>query len=153
MMQQTLFDGGLAVCSMFIGQTVELSAPSDRLRAAQLALLRVLLKRRSGKASADDIVRDSSKAYPDGGRWLGGAIRQLAEDGLIRCCGAKRSKRTSRHSGLLCEWELVDRRKARQKVKRLELGLRFVKESDSTAATAEPGDSQTHQGSKERTDG
>ncbi|QDT10198.1 hypothetical protein [Planctomycetes bacterium K23_9] len=139
MSQQMLFDAGLTVFSVFIGNPIELTSLGDRSRAAQLALLTVLLKRRSGKATANDIVRDSSAVYPDGGKWLGPAIRQLADDGLIRLCGACRSKRTSRNSGLLSEWELIDRKAAKQRVKRLKNALSFAQtKNGSEGADSEP---------------
>lgn len=144
MIQQTLFDAGLTVCAVFVGHPVELRGVGDRSRAAQLALLTVLLKSRSGKASADDIVRDSSKAYGDGGKWLGPAIRELADDGFIRRCGADRSKRQARHSGLLTVWEIADRASVKRKVRRLRLTLLFHKKTGSVAATTEPAIVSTH---------
>lgn len=153
MMQQTLFDIGLTVCDLFVGHPIETRSAGDRCRAAQLALLTVLLKSRSGKASTDDIVRDASKAYPDGGKWLGRAIAQLAEDGLIRVCGTRRSRRPARNAGLLHEWELADREAAKLKVKRLKRGLTFHKKTDSAGATTESANSQTHTTGKDETHG
>ena len=138
MNQQNLFDTGSTVCSVFVGKPVELKSKGDRSRAAQLALLSVLLKRRSGKATANDIVRDASRPYPDGGKWVGPAIKQLAADGLILWCGADRSKRTSRNGGLLGEWLLVDRDAAKLRAKRLRSALSFQQKTGSAAATTEP---------------
>ncbi|TWU33739.1 hypothetical protein [Novipirellula artificiosorum] len=154
MIQQTLFDAGLTVYSVFIGNPVELRSMGDRSRAAQLALLTVLQKSRSGKASTDDIVRDSSKAYGDGGKWLGPAVRELVNNGVIRQCGADRSKRTARHGGLLTVWEIADRALARQKAARLRRSLSFYKKTGSMAATVEPAkDSSTNPKSKESNNG
>ncbi|MEX1027559.1 MAG: hypothetical protein WD049_06065 [Candidatus Paceibacterota bacterium] len=145
MNQQSLFDTGATVLSVFVGDPVELRSKDDKSRAAQLALLSVLLKRRSGKATANDIVRDSSRPYPDGGKWLGPAIKQLAADGLILWCGADRSKRTSRNGGLLGEWLLADRDAAKLRVKRLRAALSFQQKTGSVAATTEPAStSSTH---------
>jgi hypothetical protein len=143
MIQQTLFDAGLTVYAVFVGNPVELRSLGDRSRAAQLALLTVLLKSRSGKASTDDIVRDSSQPYGDGGKWLGPAVRKLADDGLIRHIGAERSKRAARHSGLLTVWEIADRALAKRKAARLRLSLSFHKKTGSMAATTEPANPQT----------
>ncbi|MDV6031347.1 MAG: hypothetical protein F9B45_14850 [Phycisphaera sp. RhM] len=153
MMQQTLFDIGLTVCDLFVGRPIETRSAGDRCRAAQLALLTVLLKSRSGTASTDDIVRDSSKAFPGGGKWLGPAVSQLAKDGLIQSCGATRSRRTPRRKGLLSEWEIADREAAKLKVKRLKRGLTFHEKTGSAGASTEPANSQTHTDSKEKTDG
>lgn len=153
MIQQHLFDVGLSVCSLFVGNPIELNSLGDRSRAAQLALLTVLLTSRSGKPTTDDIVRDSSKAYPDGGKWLGRAIAQLAEDGLIRCCGTRRSRRPARNAGLLHEWELADRKAANDKVRRIKLGLIFHKTTGSADATTEPAKSKTNTTGKGKTNG
>jgi hypothetical protein len=144
MIQQTLFESGLTVFSVFIGNPIELRSLGDRRRAAQLALLNVLLRSRTGTACTDDIVRDSSKAYDDGGKWLGPAIRELQDDGLIRQCGANRSKRESRNGGLLNRWEIADESAARTKVRRLRAGLSFHKKTGSIAATIEPANEAIH---------
>ncbi|WP_390174076.1 hypothetical protein [Rhodopirellula sallentina] len=141
MNQQALFDAGVPVFAAFVGRPIELSTAGDKSRAAQLALLTVLLKSRSGRASTDDIVRDASKPYTDGGKWLGPAIRELVEAGLIRQCGANRSKRESRNGGLLNVWELTDVAAAKQKVKRLRAALSFTEKADPVAATTEPAES------------
>lgn len=144
MNQQLLFDAGLTIYAVFVGNPIQLSTASDKSRAAQLALLTVLLKSRSGIASTDDIVRDSSKPYDDGGKWLGPAIRELVDDGLIRACGANRSKRESRHGGLLNLWEIDNEVAAKQKVRRLRAALSFQKKTGSMAATTEPAIVSTH---------
>lgn len=144
MNQQLLFDAGLTVYAVFVGNPIELSRAGDKRRAAQLALLSVLLQSRSGQASTDDIVRDSSRPYDDGGKWLGPAIRELVDDGLIRPCGADQSKRQSRNGGLRHVWELVDEALAKRKVRRLRAALSFHKKTDSTAATIEPAHVSTH---------
>lgn len=153
MTQELLFDIGLSICDLFVGHPVETRNPSDRCRAAQLALLNVLLKGRSGRASADDIVRDRGKAYGDGGKWLGRAIAQLAEDGLIRSCGTRNSRRTARNAGLLHEWEIADRKAAELKVERLKLTLIFHKKTDSAGATTESANPETHSPGKDEIHG
>lgn len=146
MNQPTLFDTGSTVLSLFVGAPVEIRSSGDKGRAVQLAMLSVLLKKRKGTASANDIVRDSSRPYPDGGKWLGPAIRQLSDDGLIRLSGASRSKRASRNGGLLCEWELADRCAARIRAKRLRMAL-SLKVTGPVAATTEPAEgSRTESG-------
>lgn len=153
MTQGLLFDIGLSVCDLFVGRPVETQNAADRCRAAQLALLSVLLKSRSGRASVDDIVKDRGKPYDDGGKWLGRAIAQLAEDGLIRSCGARNSRRHARNAGLLHEWQLADREAAELKVERLKRGLTFHEKTDSAGATTESANSDSHTKGTDETNG
>lgn len=134
MIQQALFDTGLTVYSVFIGSPVELRNMNDRRRAAQLALLSALLESRDGRASTDDIVRDSNATYDDGGKWLGGAVRELSDDGLIQRCDADRSKRPARHGGLLSIWEIIDRVAVAKRIGQLRASLSFT--SEATPSTA-----------------
>lgn len=137
MIQQELFDAGVSVCSLFVGTPFEMRSIADRNRAAQLALLTVLLKSRSGQATTDDIVRDRNRRHDGDGKWLGPKISELSRDGLIRQCGAKRSDRKTRKGGSVWTWEIVDRQAVILKVKRLRRSLSFHQKTDSTAATAE----------------
>lgn len=145
MIQQFLFETGLPVFGVFIGQPIHLHSPGDRCRAAQCALLALLLSRRSGTATTDDIVRDLNAEMPDGGKWLGVAVRELADDGLIRWHKATRSKRRARHSGLLSVWQLCNRAAARRRLSALKAALQFVNEATPSAGTGGVAKSDTTQ--------
>ncbi|TWT70959.1 hypothetical protein [Crateriforma conspicua] len=140
MIQQELFERGCQVLSLFVGNPVNLRTEGDRCRAAQLALLTVLLQSRSGTGSVDDITREPWRPYPDGGKWLGPAICQLSKDKLIRSVGAKGSDRAPRRGGLLRQWEIADRDKAILRAERLRSALSFAIEAGPVAATTEPAD-------------
>lgn len=143
MIQQTLFDGGLTVFSAFIGNPIELRSLNDRRRAAQLALLSLLLEKPDGIGSTDDIVRDRGQQYPDNAKWLGKAINELSKDGLIEHHDAARSKRKSRNGGLLNVWRIGDRSAAIRKVALIKATLVFTNEATSPAGTDEAANSQT----------
>lgn len=145
--QEYLFDPGQPVWCSFVGFDVTIEDPDDRRRALQLAMLETLINGdiQQMVVTVDDVVRSVDEPWPDGGRWAGPAIRELADDGLIVASGAVNSKRKSRHSGLTHSWTLGNSQAAEIRARLLRSALRLAPpdKSDSAAATAESQDSNS----------
>lgn len=140
--QGFLFAGVGSDFCVFVDMAIRIVSESDKARAAQLAILESLLGSATGRVMVDDIVRDLSQPFPDGGRWLGPAVKQLAQDGLIQAVDVTNSRRKSRNGGLSHVWCLADVKAATAKAKRLRAALEFIQD-DSAAATAESSNTYT----------
>ena len=112
----------------------------DRVTLGRLAFIAALLRSPSGIATLDDATAPDELAgkYPDGGKWRGSVALSLAKDGLIAATGATRSRRRSRHRGLLSVWQLTDRAKAENFVRRMTAAL-AVYANDTTPPVAADG--------------
>lgn len=145
MSQGFLFDPGLPTVSIFIGFDVVLLRSRDKAKAAQLALLELMSKKPDGTYTTDDILRSLDEPFEDGGKWLGPAIRELCEDGLIQSVDVVQSERKSRHSGYVTAWKVADLPNALRRIRLLKqfLELRPVTKNDSKAGTNESSDSPT----------
>lgn len=133
--QQSLFGGAEPDLCAFVGINVRIRSEADNGRAAQLAMLEALLRSPGDCVTVDTIVRDLNRPFADGGRWLGRAIKQLADDRIIRSVGAVNSRRKPRHGGLSRVWELLDADAAKLRAKRLRSALTMTTH-DSAATTA-----------------
>jgi len=110
----------------------------DRVTLGRLAFISALLRSPSGSATLDDATApdELSSKYADGGKWRGSVALSLAKDGLIAATGATRSRRRSRHRGLLSVWQLTDRGKAERYVRRMTAALAvYTNEATPSAAT------------------
>ena len=104
-----------------IGMSRAAARRPDRVALGRLAFIAALLRSPSGSATLDDATTPDELAskYADGGKWRGSVALSLAKDGLIAATGATRSRRRSRHRGLLSVWQLTDRTKAENFVRRM----------------------------------
>jgi hypothetical protein len=137
---------GQAMIQLFLFPEFEPS--DDKGRMTQLALIEACLRSNDGTATSDDITKDLSLAFDDGGKWRGKAILELRLDGLIHRVSTVNSKRRSRNGGVVGVWRVSDPEAAKQKAKRLRAALSH-KKTDSTAATIEPANDSQNEPSKE----
>ncbi|MFN3192290.1 MAG: hypothetical protein ACE361_17400 [Aureliella sp.] len=140
-MQLNLFDAGRPICSTFAGFDVVILRRDDKRRAFQLAMLdRMLLTGRP--TTVCDVLRDLNAIWDDGGKWVGPAMRQLADDGLTCCRGVTYSRRPSRHGCPVHTWTLNDPKAAKQRAEQLRSSLQLSptkrKDDSSAANTDEP---------------
>ena len=132
MRQGFLFDDvGFDPC-IFIGIDVQITEDADRRRALQLALLEALLRSPTGLATTDDTLRDLSVPIPGGGKWMGPAVIELGQDGLIQSVGAVNSRRKTRNGSLIHIWKGLNLAAVTRQVKR----LRSYFDLDSTIGSA-----------------
>ena len=73
-----------------------------------IRFIRALISSPSGIANIEDADLHSEK-FADGGKWRGSIVRRLSQAGIIELAGATKSKRPSRHSGIISCWRIVDR--------------------------------------------
>lgn len=83
----------------------------DRVRAAQGALLRLLLER--AHATVDDVRAALELSDAEPARWLGCVPGELRRAGIIRRAGYVESGRAVAHCRPVSRWELADAQAAR----------------------------------------
>lgn len=90
----------------------------DRMAAEiEAGFLEALLKSRSGTDSIDAGYRDLRTVHNDGGKWVGGVVRRLKDDGVIQQIGTTKSERRSRHGGYVGLWRLTDAEAAENRIR------------------------------------
>ncbi|MFN3192215.1 MAG: hypothetical protein ACE361_17010 [Aureliella sp.] len=145
-MQGYLFDVGKPTWDAFVDFDVVIREPDDRRRAVQLAMLDRMLQ--TGRHTAVcDVLRDLDATWSDGGYWVGPAVRQLCDDGIIDAAGLTYSRRLSRNGCPVHNWTLTDPEAAKQRAEQLRSTLQLSepkrKDDSSAASTDEPSCSKT----------
>jgi hypothetical protein len=77
-----------------------------RIKAAQLAFLRALLRSPERTATVDDATEELDLPFEDGGKWRGSIPKGLG--GLIEQADVVQSSRPSRHAGYVTVWRGTD---------------------------------------------
>jgi len=92
---------------------------------AQVAMLEAMQKRADRTGTSDDMT-PKGQQYKGNAPWLGAAVRQLAERGLIVRVGTVRSQRPSRKANEIKQWKLSSDVAATLKVRDLKRLLELV---------------------------
>jgi hypothetical protein len=106
------------------------------IAGVQARFLDALLNSLDGTATTDDIPDNLGAKYPKGGKYVGSAIRALAEKRMIRREGFAKSCRPSRHSCYVTVWraarDLDAIRAERERLRRLVAALDAADEPNAT---------------------
>jgi len=94
------------------------------------------MQKRADRTGTSDDMTPKGQQYKGNAPWLGAAVRQLAEDGLIVRIGTVRSQRPSRKANEIKQWKLSGDVAAALKIRDLRRLLEAVTTGDQLPLAA-----------------